>query len=71
MKMLIYTKLKQPPCIMDRQINRTFVKQEAQGLGALLDKVQDNDHINWITQRSRCILHSKTCRFRDTKFLKI
>ncbi len=25
-------------------------KQEAQGLGALLDKMEDNDHINWITQ---------------------
>ncbi len=24
-------------------------KQEAQGLGALLDKMEDNDHINWIT----------------------
>ncbi len=45
-------------------------KQEAQGLGALLDKMEDNDHINWITQRSRCIFHPKTCRFRDTK-LKI
>ncbi len=28
-------------------------EQEAQGLGALLDKMEDNDHINWITQRSR------------------
>ncbi len=40
-------------------------KQEAQGLGALLDKMEDNDHINWITQRSRCIFRSKT------RFLKI
>ncbi len=24
-------------------------KQEAQGLGALLDKMEDNDHKNWIT----------------------
>ena len=24
-------------------------KQEAQGLSALLDKTEDNDHINWIT----------------------
>ncbi len=32
--------------------------QEAQGLGVLLDKMEDNDHINWITQRSRCIVHS-------------
>ncbi len=46
-------------------------KQEAQGLGALLDKMEDNDHINWITQRSRCSFQSKTCRFRDTRFLKI
>ncbi len=46
-------------------------KQEAQGLGALLDKMEDNDHINWITQRSRGIFHSKKCRFRDTRFLKI
>ncbi len=38
-------------------------KQEAQGLGALLDKMEDNGHINWITQRSRCIFHSKDCRF--------
>ncbi len=45
--------------------------QEAQGLGALLDKMDDNDHTNWITQISRCIFHSKTCRFRDTNFLKI
>ncbi len=49
----------------------TNKEQEAQGLGALLDKMKDNDHINWITQRSRFIFHSKTCRFRDTKFLKI
>ncbi len=47
------------------------LEQEAQGLGALLDKMEDNDHINWKTQRSRCIFHSKTCCFRDTKFLKI
>ncbi len=46
-------------------------RQEAQGLGALLDKMEDNDHINWITQRSRCIFHTKTCRFRGTKFLEI
>ncbi len=38
-------------------------KQEALGLGALLDKMEDNDHINWITQRSRCIFHSKNCHF--------
>ncbi len=35
-------------------------EQEAQGLGALFDKMDDNDHINWITQSSRCIFHSKT-----------
>ncbi len=46
-------------------------QQEAQGLGALLDMMEDNDHINWITQRSRCIFHSKTCHFRDTRFWKI
>ncbi len=46
-------------------------KQEAQGLGALLDKMVDNDHINWITHRSRCIFHSKNCRFWDTSFLII
>ncbi len=46
-------------------------KQEAQGLDALLDKMEDNDHINWITQRSRCIFHSKNCLFRDTRFSKI
>ncbi len=45
------------------------VLQEAQGLGALLDKMEENDRINWITQRSRCIFHSKTCR--DTSFFKI
>ncbi len=39
------------------------IEQEAQGLGAMLDKMEDNDHINWITQRSRCIFHSKNCRF--------
>ncbi len=41
------------------------LQQEAQGLGALLDKMEDNDHINWITQISKCIFHSKT------RFLKI
>ncbi len=46
-------------------------KQEAQGLDVLLDKMEDNDHINWVTQRSRCIFHSKTCHFRETRFLKI
>ncbi len=45
-------------------------QQEAQGLGALLDKMEDNDHINWITQKPRCIVHSKNCRFRDTRFWK-
>ena len=28
-------------------------------------------YINWITLRSRYIFHSKTCRFRGTRFLKI
>ncbi len=32
-------------------------EQEAQGLGALLDKMEDNDHINWITQRSGVSIH--------------
>ncbi len=44
------------------------VIQEAQGLGALLDKMEDNDHINWITQRSRCIFHSKTAVFETQGF---
>ncbi len=52
-------------------IERGSLEQEAQGLGALLDKMEDNDHINWITQRSRCIVHSKNGRFRDTRVLKI
>ncbi len=43
------------------------VKQEAQGLGALLDKMEDNDLINWITQRSRCIFHSKIPPFSRHK----
>ncbi len=42
-------------------------EQEAQGLGVLLDKIEDNDHINWITQISRYIFYS-SCRFRDTRF---
>ncbi len=43
-------------------------KQGAQGLGALLDKMEENNHINWITQRSRCIVHSKNCLFETQGF---
>ncbi len=52
-------------------VHAHHIKQEAQGLSTLVDKMEDNDHINWISERSRCIFHSKTCRFRDTGFLKI
>ncbi len=49
---------------------RSF-KQEAQGLGPLLDKMEDNDHIKMDNiDVFRCIFHSKTCRFRGTRFLK-
>ncbi len=55
--------------LSDQHLQRLFymIKQEAQGLYALLDKMEDNDHINWITQTSRYIFYS-TCRFRDTRF---
>ncbi len=42
---------------------KNIKNNKKQGLGALLDKMEDNDHINWITQRSRCIVRSKNCRF--------
>ena len=49
-------------------MNHLHNKQEAQGLGALLDKMEDNDHINWITQRSRLSFTLKPAVFETQSF---
>ena len=51
--------------------NDCIGKQEAQGLGALLDKMEGNDHIKLDNKDLDVAFHSKTCRFRGTGFLKI
>ncbi len=38
--------------VSKKKVIRNRLIQEAQGLGALLDKMEDNDHTNWITQRN-------------------
>ena len=56
------------------KILKNKTKQEAQGLGALLNRMEDDDHIKLDNIRDLAVrlrLLSKTCHFRGTRFLKI
>ncbi len=55
-------------CFFTEPTESMQLTQEAQGLGALLAKMEDNDHINWITQRSRSMFHSKPAVFETQVF---